>query len=52
VQNRILKASGSGGLLTTRRSTESQNTSPARYLDWDVIVRSSDDSGAIGPKIS
>jgi hypothetical protein len=35
-QNRILKASGSDGSLTTQRSTESEHTSPARYIGWDL----------------
>lgn len=47
VQNRILKASGSDGSLTTQRSTESENTSPSRYIGWDVIVRFNGDSDAI-----
>lgn len=47
VQNRILKASGSDGVLVSQRSAENENISPVRYIGWDVIVRFNGDSDAI-----
>lgn len=38
VQYRILKAAPKGEALTTQRSTESESTTPIRFIGWDVLV--------------
>jgi len=47
VQYRILKAAPYGQELTTQRSFENENTTPVRFIGWDVLVFYKGDDQAI-----
>lgn len=47
VQYRILKAASHGQELTMQRSFENENTTPVRFIGWDVLVFYKGDDQAI-----